>query len=125
MKITSSNYFIKQNYSNIASPLKSGKINDFNYGKYYSVFSDKKISPIYFKANFPVFKKENIDFQYSPISSKSPNFNLVGSYDDLDKFSELFADKLNSKYTDSLLFLYFYRQRDNYGGKNDIGKTGT
>lgn len=33
--------------------------------------------------------------------------------------------KLNSKYTDSLLFLYFYRQRDNYGGKNDIGKTGT
>ena len=96
MKITSSNYFIKQNYSNITSPLKSGKINDFNYGKYYSVFSDKKISPIYFKANFPVFKKENIDFQYSPISSKSPNFNLVGSYDDLDKFSELFADKLNS-----------------------------
>ena len=34
-------------------------------------------------------------------------------------------NKLNSKYTDSLLFLYFYRQRDNYGGKNDIGKTGT
>ena len=36
-------------------------------------------------------------YTYKPIASVKPNFEPVGHYDDLDKFAELFAQKINSQ----------------------------
>ena len=47
-------------------------------------------------AHYPVLNFKG-DYNYTPVASVKPIFEPVGHYDDLDKFSELFADKINSQ----------------------------
>lgn len=42
-------------------------------------------------------KAENKNYSYKPIASTKPINDFVSHYDDLDKFSELYAKKINSK----------------------------
>lgn len=75
---------------------------NFASSNHTSPISQKKVSNNYAEIPLYVYEKPKVkyspykEYSYNPIASVKPIEDLVGNYDNLDKFSELYAKKVNS-----------------------------